>query len=235
MGDGKLSEISQLLAIVVDMDGLPRQGYTEEAIGDLEYRLWYEFAESDIGQELAARCGPGIADRVKRIYDERNVGRSYATVDAFDELQKIGTDLLVDLPEPEEPRPIPQPARPLTPEEEHARLVQQVRDDIANPAITAASINARRRSNPTYELAFRDANTPDAAPVEKVVGVSAEAKKFAHLYNDALLNHGISSLKPRSGVVTVRVGAGANAKAYEYPSHEANRLLEECCHHGLIR
>jgi hypothetical protein len=63
----------------------------------------------------------------------------------------------------------------------------------------------------------------------------AKVKQYAHLYNSALLNHGIGSLKSNGGFVTVRVGVGENMKAYEYPAAEANALLNEAIGLGLIR
>jgi hypothetical protein len=62
-----------------------------------------------------------------------------------------------------------------------------------------------------------------------------KVKQFAHLYNEALLNYGIDSLKARQGFVTVRVGVGEHMKAYEFPAAEATALLNEAISLGLIR
>ncbi len=87
-----LSEISQLLALAVGMDGEPAHGYTEEDIEALKYRLFYEFGSTEVGLQLYERGGKAIVDRVEKIYNERNDGRSYCVVDALGELESIGKD-----------------------------------------------------------------------------------------------------------------------------------------------
>jgi hypothetical protein len=225
-----LSEISQLLALAVGMDGELAHGYTEEDIEALKYRLFYEFGSTEVGLELYERGGKGIVQRVEKIYNERNDGRPYCVVDALGELESIGRDLLVDLPEPVEPKSIPQPAQTLTPGEEHAKLVQQVRNDIANPTITAASINARRRANPKYEAAFREANTPQAEK-KAVPVVDGKVVQFSHLYNEAVQSRGINSVRPRMGIVTLTLN---NGKQYVYPHAEFTQLLEAAAQSNLI-
>jgi hypothetical protein len=197
----------------------------------LKYRLFFEFGQTEVGEELYRRGGDAVVRRVEDIYNERNANRPYCVVDALGELENIGRDLLVDLPEPAAPKPVVQPIQSITPEEEHERFVQQVRGDIANPAITAASINARRRANPEYEAAFREANTPDQEK-KTVPMVDGKVVQFAHMYNEAVKAHGVGSVRPQMGVVTLKLN---NGKQYVYRyDAEFTGLLESAAAANLI-
>ena len=184
--DKPMNEISQFLSIYTDATGKRTRGCTEQELQALYERLWTEFEDSDVGRKLAERGSPDIFGRIFDIYAERCSSRPPAVQPAFETLEEIGRDLLLDLPVPEAPKPAPK------------------------------------------------ANLAPAPLARKAPEPSSECQRYAFLYNAALLEHGIASLRPASGVVTIRVGMGQNLKSYRFPADESARLFNEAIQFGLI-
>lgn len=73
-----------------------------------------------------------------------------------------------------------------------------------------------------------DLATPKIAEPPKP---SKEVTAFAHAYNHQILTHGMESLRPKGGILTIYF----DGKPYDYPVSEAKELLEKALSFGLIR
>jgi hypothetical protein len=60
---------------------------------------------------------------------------------------------------------------------------------------------------------------------------SKEVTAFAHAYNRQVVTHGMESLRPKGGVLTVYF----DGKPYDYPASEGKNLLDQALSFGLIR
>jgi hypothetical protein len=121
-----MKEISELLACYTDREGRPTRGMTAEEVKVLYARLWTEFEDSDVGQKLFARGGPDVLKRVMELYTERYATSPPTVTPVFEALEEIGSDLLLELPEPAPPKAALKVTRKVVATPEPRKLRQEV-------------------------------------------------------------------------------------------------------------